>query len=68
MHRSRLHAQAVARAADRIAREVALVERDDLLVAALLHDVGKLVLGRATPEYARNGEPGAWTTPALADY
>ena len=44
MHRSRIHAQAVARAADRIARELGLLERDDLLVAALLHDIGKLVL------------------------
>lgn len=51
MHRSRAHAQAVARAADRIAREVRLPERDDLLAAALLHDIGKLVLGRALPEY-----------------
>src|ERR1700729_149142 len=39
------------RAADRIAREVKLLQRDDLLVAALLHDIGKLVLGRAHPDY-----------------
>jgi putative nucleotidyltransferase with HDIG domain len=51
MHRSRVHAQAVARAADRIAREVMLVPRDDVLAAALLHDIGKLVLARALPEY-----------------
>ncbi len=51
MHRSRVHAQAVARAADRIAREVKPAERDDVLTAALLHDIGKLVLGRAIPEY-----------------
>lgn len=51
MHRSRVHAQAVTRAADRIAREVQLPQRDDVLVAALLHDVGKLVLGRARPGY-----------------
>jgi putative nucleotidyltransferase with HDIG domain len=51
MHRSRVHAQAVARAADRISPDVELVKRDDLLVAALLHDIGKLVLGRALPEY-----------------
>jgi putative nucleotidyltransferase with HDIG domain len=48
MHRSRIHAQAVARAADRLTRESALVTTDDVLVAALLHDVGKLVLARAS--------------------
>ncbi len=51
MHRSLVHAQAVARAADRIAQELGLDNRDDLLVAALLHDVGKLVLSRAVPAY-----------------
>jgi putative nucleotidyltransferase with HDIG domain len=51
LHRSRVHAQAVMRAADRIAREVAVMQRDDLLVAALLHDIGKLVLGRAHSDY-----------------
>ncbi|MGZ6119468.1 MAG: HD domain-containing phosphohydrolase, partial [Gemmatimonadaceae bacterium] len=51
MHRSRVHAQAVARAADRISRDVEQVQRDEVIVAALLHDIGKLVLGRALPEY-----------------
>jgi putative nucleotidyltransferase with HDIG domain len=51
MHRSRVHAQAVTRAADRIAREVQLSQRDDVLVAALLHDIGKFVLGRVRPDY-----------------
>jgi putative nucleotidyltransferase with HDIG domain len=61
MHRSLVHAQAVARAADRIARELRLPQRDDVLIAALLHDIGKLVLGRAIPEYTsappRNATP-----------
>ena len=52
MHHCRVHALAVTRAADRIAHEVHAVGRDDILVAALLHDVGKLVLGRAHPDYA----------------
>ena len=52
MHRSLVHAQAVARAAERIARELAMSDCDDLVVAALLHDVGKLVLSRARPDYA----------------
>lgn len=56
MHRSRVHAQAVARAADWITREAKPGQRDDVLVAALLHDVGKLVLGRAFPEYIGTAE------------
>lgn len=49
MHRSRVHAQAVTRAAVRIARE--LGQGDDVVVPALLHDIGKLVLGRADSGY-----------------
>jgi len=52
MHHSRVHALAVTRAADRIAREGNVINRDDILVTALLHDVGKIVLGRAHPDYA----------------
>jgi putative nucleotidyltransferase with HDIG domain len=52
LHRSRVHAQGVMRAADRIARELGLGQREDVLVAALLHDVGKLVLERAHPDYS----------------
>lgn len=47
----RLHAVAVQRAADRIAQEANWRERDELLVAALLHDVGKLVLAHAAVGY-----------------
>ena len=56
MHGLRVHAQAVARAADRITQEAEPRVRDAVRVAALLHDVGKLVLGRAFPEYARTSE------------
>jgi putative nucleotidyltransferase with HDIG domain len=49
--RFRLHAVAVQRAAERIAREVDHSERDSVLVAALMHDVGKLVLVQAYPGY-----------------
>jgi putative nucleotidyltransferase with HDIG domain len=59
MHQSRVHALAVTRAADRIAREAGVNERDDILVAALLHDVGKLVLGRAHSDYAERVDPRA---------
>jgi putative nucleotidyltransferase with HDIG domain len=51
MQRSRVHAQAVTRATDRIVSAAKLPDRDDVLVAALLHDVGKLVRGRVLPEY-----------------
>ena len=49
--RFRLHAVAVQRAADRIAREVDRVDRHEILVAALLHVIGKLVLVQAYPGY-----------------
>jgi len=48
MHRARIHAQTVARAADRLTRESSLVQTDDVVAAALLHDVGKLVLARTS--------------------
>jgi len=51
MHHSRVHALAVTRAANRIAKEVGAIQRDDILVAAILHDVGKLVLARAHADY-----------------
>ena len=49
--RFRLHAVATQRVADRLAREVGWEDRDELLVGALLHDVGKLVLIHAYPGY-----------------
>jgi len=49
--RFRLHAVATQRAADRLAREVGWEDRDELLISALLHDVGKLVLMHAYPGY-----------------
>jgi putative nucleotidyltransferase with HDIG domain len=47
----RLHAVATQRAADRLAREVRYERRDRLMVSALLHDIGKLVLAAAYPSY-----------------
>jgi putative nucleotidyltransferase with HDIG domain len=49
--RFRLHALATQRAADRIGRIVGWAERDELAVAALLHDVGRLVISRLHPGY-----------------
>jgi putative nucleotidyltransferase with HDIG domain len=49
--RFRLHAVATQRAADRLAREIEFPDKDELLVSALLHDVGKLVLVHAYPGY-----------------
>jgi putative nucleotidyltransferase with HDIG domain len=56
MHRSLVHAQAVARAMDQLSSGLQLAERDDVLAAALLHDIGKLVMGRALPDYTDAGE------------
>jgi putative nucleotidyltransferase with HDIG domain len=47
----RLHAVATQRAAARVARELHYQRTDELLVAALLHDLGKLVLAHAHPRY-----------------
>jgi putative nucleotidyltransferase with HDIG domain len=47
----RLHAIATHRAVDRICQAVGHPRRDTLLAAALLHDVGKLVLQDAFPGY-----------------
>jgi len=49
--RFRLHAVATQRVADRLAREVNYEARDRLMVTALLHDIGKLVLVHAYPGY-----------------
>lgn len=56
MHHSLVHTQAVTRAADRIARELHLPARDDILAVALLHDVGKLALGRGFRGYPSEAE------------
>ena len=47
----RLHALAAQRAADRLGAEVSYNQRDRLMVTALLHDIGKLVLLQAYPGY-----------------
>jgi putative nucleotidyltransferase with HDIG domain len=49
--RFRVHALATQRAAVQIGRTVGWVERDELAVAALLHDVGRLVISRLHPGY-----------------
>ncbi|MBI5106222.1 MAG: HDOD domain-containing protein [Solirubrobacterales bacterium] len=47
----RLHALATQKAAERVARVLDRDDRDQLLAAALLHDIGKLVLEDAYPRY-----------------
>ncbi|MDX6661780.1 MAG: hypothetical protein QOJ55_2602, partial [Solirubrobacteraceae bacterium] len=47
----RLHAVAVKRIAARLAMVLDRDDRDALVIVALLHDVGKLVLCHAVPEY-----------------
>ena len=49
--RFRLHGVATQRAADRLAVEAGYEDRDRLMVTALLHDIGKLVLMHAYPGY-----------------
>jgi len=58
----RLHAIATQRAADRVAREVRYKHHDRLMVAALLHDIGKQVLAEAYPRY-HEGFDGEARTP-----
>ena len=47
----RVHAIATQRAADQIARTTNFGAREELAVAALLHDVGRLVIARLHPGY-----------------
>jgi putative nucleotidyltransferase with HDIG domain len=49
--RFRIHALATQRAADQISRAIGWAERDELSVAALLHDVGRLVISRLHPGF-----------------
>lgn len=58
----RQHAVAVQHAADRLATVADYPHRDRLLVTALLHDIGKLVLMHAYPGYPRTIH-GAARTP-----
>ena len=59
--RFRVHALATQHAADRIGRAVGWSDRDELAVAALLHDIGRLVLSKP-PSRARR----ATSTPPRA--
>src|SRR3954451_18302590 len=52
--RFRLHAVATQRAADNVARVLEYKDRNEILVSALLHDIGKLVLAHAYPGYPRH--------------
>jgi putative nucleotidyltransferase with HDIG domain len=54
----RLHALATQRAAARIARATAYRRIDELLVAALLHDIGKLVMAHANVRYLELPDAG----------
>ena len=50
--RFRIHALAVQRTADRVAEVVGFDDRDELALAAVLHDIGRPVLARLHPGYA----------------
>ena len=45
----RVHALATQQAATRIGREIGWDDRDELMVAALLHDIGRLVISKLHP-------------------
>jgi putative nucleotidyltransferase with HDIG domain len=47
--RFRVHALATQQAAERIGRAIGWTERDELAVASLLHDIGRLVISRLHP-------------------
>ncbi len=49
--RFRIHALATQRAAEKVGRTVGWPERDELAVAALLHDIGRLVISRLHPGF-----------------
>jgi len=59
--RFRLHGVATQRAAERLAIEAGYDDRDRLMVTALLHDIGKLVLMHAYPGYPAQVHQGART-------
>jgi putative nucleotidyltransferase with HDIG domain len=59
--RFRLHAVATQRAAERLCTESGYDHRDRLMVTALLHDIGKLVLLHAYPGYPAQVHNGART-------
>lgn len=49
--RFRLHAVSVAGIADTVAREIDHPNRGELFIAALLHDIGKVAMAEAYPDY-----------------
>jgi putative nucleotidyltransferase with HDIG domain len=51
VERLRLHAVAVQRAAERVLGALGEHQRDEVITGALLHDVGKLALAHADPDY-----------------
>src|SRR6478672_3935109 len=59
--RFRIHAVATQRASDHVARVVEFKDRNEILVSALLHDIGKLVLAPAYPGSPRHIHGGART-------
>jgi putative nucleotidyltransferase with HDIG domain len=59
--RFRLHGVATQRAGERLAAEAGYEDRDRLMVTALLHDIGKLVLMHAYPGYPQQVHQGART-------
>ena len=59
--RFRMHSLVVQRTADRIAEMVGYNDRDELALAAVLHDIGRPVLARLHPGYAERFDPHGGT-------
>ncbi len=54
--RFRIHAVATQRAGDQICRVTGFGQRDELCVATLLHDIGRLVIARLHPGYKAHSD------------
>ena len=57
----RIHALSVQRVAEQLSRFAGFADRDELAVASLLHDVGRLVISRLHPGYRSYFDAGART-------
>jgi HD-like signal output (HDOD) protein len=58
--RFRLHALCVQRAADRVAELSGIGDRDELALAAILHDIGQPVLARMSATRITAAMPSVW--------
>jgi putative nucleotidyltransferase with HDIG domain len=60
--RFRVHAVLVQRAADRVCEVAGFTERDEVALAAILHDIGRPAVARLHPGYAERFDPRGGTS------